>query len=126
MANEVANPLVQGQGIWYELCGVWGHIPTSCLMMWKYQNSFKNMFYDFCKSLGNNIDTFHMLHLMRDHIIDTYKVHEAEGSKVMMSIYNTPIAYNQGRGNGFQGRGWGGFGDLLSKNYNSGTREETL
>lgn len=63
------------------------------------------LFYNLCKLMGHDIHICHTL--LKEHITYTYRVQEEEGFEVAMQIHNTLKAYNPGKGQGMQGRGWG-------------------
>jgi hypothetical protein len=111
MATGAPNPLVGGVG-YCEICKTWGHHLTACPLLQKYQSTPRNLFCNFCKSVGHDEKDCHAFDLMRERTLDAYKIQEenvtAEGG---IPQYNTPRGFNQGGRGGFgRGRGCGGFG----------------
>lgn len=55
MATSAANPLMQGKGMWCEICRVCCHIPSNGPIMQKYEVIVWMMFNEFCKSIEHDI-----------------------------------------------------------------------
>jgi hypothetical protein len=67
------NPLSSG-GPWCDICKTHGHDPYHFPLMQKYQTIPKSTFCDFCKSVGNEDKDCRNLDMMKERIVDTYRV----------------------------------------------------
>jgi hypothetical protein len=75
MATGAPNPLVGGVG-YCEICKTWGHHPTAFPLLQKYQSTPRNLFCNFCKSVGHDEKDYCAFNLMREHTVDAYKIQE--------------------------------------------------
>jgi hypothetical protein len=66
-----------------------GHHPTSCPLVQKYQSTTKNLCFNFCKSVGHDENECCALDLIREGIVDAYKVQGEEGQEGGVKQYNT-------------------------------------
>jgi hypothetical protein len=82
------NPLVP-EGVYCEICRIVRHHPTACPLMQKYQSTTKNLFCNFCKSMGHDKKECCTLNLMRERITEAYKVQGEEGPEGGVPQYNT-------------------------------------
>jgi hypothetical protein len=73
MATGASNSLTRGVG-YREICETWGHHPTVCPLLHKYQTMPNNLFYNFCKSVGHDEKYYHEFNLMRECTSDVYKI----------------------------------------------------
>jgi hypothetical protein len=98
------------------------HHPTAFSLMHKYQSTARNLFINFYNFSEHDEKEFHAFDLMRENIIDAYKVQGEEGPKGGVPQYNTVRGYNQGGRGGFIGHGREGFGrgrgPIVCYNYN--------
>jgi len=60
-------------GAWCEIFKMMGHHPTTCPLMQKYQSTTRNLFCNFCKSVGHEKKDFRAFDLMRECTIDAYR-----------------------------------------------------
>jgi hypothetical protein len=101
MATGAPNPLEGGVG-YCEICKTWGHHPTAFPLLQKYQSTPKNLFCNFCKSVGHDEKYCHTFDLMREHTSDAYKIQEENVSREGgVPQYNTLRGFNQGGRGGF-------------------------
>jgi hypothetical protein len=75
MATRALNRLAGGPG-YCEICMTWGHHPTACPLLQKYQTTPKNLFCNFCKSVGHDENNCRAFDLMRERTLDAYKIQE--------------------------------------------------
>jgi hypothetical protein len=106
----VSNPLPGGG--YCEICKKWGHHPTKCPLLQKYQEYTKELILQFLQVIGHEEKDFHTFDLMREHTSYMYKIQEEnvviEGGGPQ---YNNQRGFNPGnRGNFGRGRGRGNFG----------------
>jgi hypothetical protein len=59
MATRAPNPLEGGVG-YCEICKTWGHHPTTCPLLQKYQSTPRNLFCNFCKYVGHDEKDCHI------------------------------------------------------------------
>jgi hypothetical protein len=67
----------------------------------------RNMFCNFCRSVGHNEKDYRPLELMKECTMNAYTVQSEEESEGGMCQCNTPRGYNQGGRRRFIGRGRG-------------------
>jgi hypothetical protein len=90
------KPLVEGLG-YCEICNTLGHHPTSFPLLHKYQIPPRNLFCDFCKSIGHDEKDFRAFDLMREHTSYVYIIQEEnDTTKGGVPQYNTLGGFNQG------------------------------
>jgi hypothetical protein len=75
MATGESNLLEEGVG-YCEICKTWGHHLTTFLLLQKYQSTPKQLFYNFCKSVGHDEKDCRTFNLMRESTLDAYKIQE--------------------------------------------------
>jgi hypothetical protein len=63
MITREPNSLEGGVG-YCEICKIWGHHPTSYPLLYKYQSTPSNLFYNFCKLVGHNEKDCHTFELI--------------------------------------------------------------
>jgi hypothetical protein len=69
------NPLASG-GPWCEIFKTHGHDPYHFPLMQKYQVVSKSTFCNFFKSVGHEEKDNRTLEMIKEMIVDTYKVHD--------------------------------------------------
>jgi hypothetical protein len=74
LAVGAPNPLPGGG--YYEICKKWGHHPTECPLLQKYQSTPKNLFCNFCKSVGHEEKDCRAFDLLRERTSDIYRIQE--------------------------------------------------
>jgi hypothetical protein len=74
MAAEAPNPLLEGG--YCEICKKWGHNLHEFPLLQKYQSTPRNLFYTFCKSVGNKDKDCHTFNLMMELASDMYIIQE--------------------------------------------------
>jgi hypothetical protein len=74
MAAEAPNPLPRGG--YCEICNKWGHNLHDFPLLQKYQSTSRNLFYAFCKSVGNEDKYCFTFDLMRENTSDMYIIQE--------------------------------------------------
>jgi hypothetical protein len=74
VAIRVLNPLPGGG--YCGICKKWGHHPTKFPLLHKYQNTLRNLFCNFCKSVGHEEKDCCTFDLMREHTSDMYNIKE--------------------------------------------------
>jgi hypothetical protein len=74
LAARVSNPLLKGR--YCEICKKWSHHPIEFPLLQKYQSTPKNLFCNFCKSIGHGEKDFHMFDLIRECTSDMYRIQE--------------------------------------------------
>jgi hypothetical protein len=94
------------------ICKKWGHDPTECPLLQKYQSMLRNLFFNFCKSVGHAEKDCCAFDLMRECTSDMYRILEdnfvTEGGG---PLYNNQRIFNPwNKGSFFIGRGRGNFG----------------
>jgi hypothetical protein len=72
LVTGALNPLPRGG--YCEICKKWGHHPTGCLFIQKYQSTPRNLFCNFLKSVGHEEKYFHTFDLMREHTSYMYMI----------------------------------------------------
>ena len=63
-----------GNADYYEICKKWGHNPTFCSTLEKYQRTYHTLFCEFCKSVEHDIQACHTLELMKERNSDAYRI----------------------------------------------------
>src|SRR5713101_6210680 len=99
------NPLVQTQGPWCEICRTRGHRPQECPLLQKYVQTPKNLYCNFCKSVGHDENNCRAYDLMIERKHDFYRVQSKTSGPVVGPQHE--LAHG-GRGGGFRGRDRGG------------------
>jgi hypothetical protein len=72
MATGAPNPLLGGVG-YCEICKTWGHHLTTFPLLKKYQSTPRNLFCNFCKSIGHDEKDCRAFDLMRECTVDNIK-----------------------------------------------------
>jgi len=105
------NPLAGGVG-YCEICKTWGHHIIAYPLLQKYQSMPRNLFCNFCKSVGHYEKYVPAFKLMRENPTHGYRIHEEnESTKWVFLEYNNLWGFSQDVWGGFsRGREWGGFG----------------
>jgi hypothetical protein len=104
------NPLSRGG--YCEICKKWGHHPTECTLLYKYQSTPRNLFCNFCKLVGHEEFFFRVFDLMRECTSDMCRIKEENvAEKGVVPQHNNKIGFNLGnRGNFGRGGGKANFG----------------
>jgi hypothetical protein len=99
-------------GGYCKICKKWDHHPTECPLLHKYQSTPRNLFYNFCKSVGHEEKDCRTFNLMSECTSDMYKIQKeniAVGGGGLQ--YNNQRGFNPGNRENFgRGRGRGNFG----------------
>lgn len=73
LASGVHNQL--NPGLWCNICRERGqHHSDDCYLLQKYVQTLKQIFCNFCRSIGHDEKNFQSYYLMMEHIVDSYRL----------------------------------------------------